>query len=294
MTTDITAHRFGLPAELAPYVEKMPVGVRIDPTIPPDLMGILETRAFHAHNDDKWTIADIIRVSEMVRGDTYMQYMDATQMSYSTLANYKYVASSFSDFSRRREKLSFSHHAEVAGLEPEVADAMLEAAERHGWGREELRQHVKDLKALPEPAKEKPEQPADEAPATPRVMTKAEYEAEAQAEQVKADDTRKPLPSKLLEIFGRKPELQAMLDKISEAKAFVEAIVEDHDELGAHWNVPQLKADLGNAYRQLKASLPYAVCPYCDSDGCKFCKTTGWVSKYLYDNFASEAVKRGA
>jgi hypothetical protein len=44
--------------------------------------------------------------------------------------------------SRRREALSFSHHAEVASLSPAKADALLDQAEAEGWSVKDLRNHV--------------------------------------------------------------------------------------------------------------------------------------------------------
>ncbi len=48
--------------------------------------------------------------------------------------------------SRRREVLSWSHHREVAALEPEDADALLDKAEAEGWTRQELRRQAKRVK----------------------------------------------------------------------------------------------------------------------------------------------------
>jgi hypothetical protein len=49
--------------------------------------------------------------------------------SYQTCKNAALVCSAFSEKSRRRDLLSFTHHAEVAALPPAEADAMLDAAE---------------------------------------------------------------------------------------------------------------------------------------------------------------------
>ena len=61
--------------------------------------------------------------------------------AFQTCANAASVARSF-ETSRRREVLSFTHHAEVAGLPPETADRLLDGAEREGWSKAELRQQV--------------------------------------------------------------------------------------------------------------------------------------------------------
>lgn len=57
---------------------------------------------------------------------------------FQSLANMASVCRAF-ETSRRREDLSFSHHVEVAGLEPEKADTLLERAERDNWSVRDLR-----------------------------------------------------------------------------------------------------------------------------------------------------------
>jgi hypothetical protein len=45
--------------------------------------------------------------------------------------------------SRRREKLSFQHHVEVARLPENEQDAWLDQAERGGWSRNQLRRQLR-------------------------------------------------------------------------------------------------------------------------------------------------------
>ncbi len=44
---------------------------------------------------------------------------------------------------RRREKLSFQHHAEVCGLPENEQEQWLAAAEAGGWSRNELRRRIR-------------------------------------------------------------------------------------------------------------------------------------------------------
>lgn len=60
---------------------------------------------------------------------------------FGTLASIASVCRSF-ESSRRREHLSFTHHREVAGLQPEQADRLLNQAEREGWSVRDLRAEV--------------------------------------------------------------------------------------------------------------------------------------------------------
>lgn len=57
---------------------------------------------------------------------------------FQSLANMASVCRAFTT-SRRREHLSFSHHAEVAGLSPAKADALLDRAERENWSVRDIR-----------------------------------------------------------------------------------------------------------------------------------------------------------
>ena len=59
--------------------------------------------------------------------------------AYQTCMNVASVCGRF-ETSRRREALSFSHHAEVASLPAESADGLLDAAAREGWSVRRLRQ----------------------------------------------------------------------------------------------------------------------------------------------------------
>ncbi len=93
-----------------------------------------------------WWIGDWLRYGERRWGEMYSQALDATDKAYQTLANAKSVAEKF-EFSRRREKLGWSHHAEVASLPPDVADALLDEAERDGLSRNDLRKRASQVKA---------------------------------------------------------------------------------------------------------------------------------------------------
>ena len=58
----------------------------------------------------------------------YAHAVDATDDAYQSLRNYKWAASKI-DLSRRRDKVSFAIHREIAALPREAQDAMLERAE---------------------------------------------------------------------------------------------------------------------------------------------------------------------
>lgn len=66
-------------------------------------------------------------------------------LEFQTLVNCGNVANKFEP--NRRRLLSFSHHAEVAGLPPSEADALLDKAEAEGLSKRELRQAVNQRKS---------------------------------------------------------------------------------------------------------------------------------------------------
>ncbi len=74
-------------------------------------------------------------------GEMYAQAVEETGLDSGTLRDAKWVASKV-DLCRRRHKLSFSHHKEVAALSPDLADTLLDKAEQENLTRRELRQEV--------------------------------------------------------------------------------------------------------------------------------------------------------
>jgi len=84
-------------------------------------------------------------------GSMYDQVVDEFEEKYQTAANAKWVAERF-DFSRRREKLPWGHHSEVAGFESqEQQDELLDWAEDNGEDgkpvtRKQLRDKVREIR----------------------------------------------------------------------------------------------------------------------------------------------------
>lgn len=92
-----------------------------------------------------WWIGDWLRYGERRWGEMYAQAVEETGRSYSNLSQAKHVAERFDSF-RRRKELAWAHHAEVASLAPEDADAVLDLAERDGLSTRDLRAEVNRLK----------------------------------------------------------------------------------------------------------------------------------------------------
>lgn len=93
-------------------------------------------------NSSTWWTADWLAYGEHTFGDRYREAMQKTSLNYQTLRNYVWVARRF-DLSRRRDNLSFGHHAEVASLEHAEQDYWLRKAEELSWTRNRLRAEVR-------------------------------------------------------------------------------------------------------------------------------------------------------
>lgn len=110
-------------------------------------------RLFAMERGVMWAIGDWWRFGEHQYGERASAALDS-RYSFQTFMNAGYVAGAV-ETSRRREVLSFSHHAEVAALPAEEQDYWLDQAESGEWSRNELRARIKrgttDDAAIDEP-----------------------------------------------------------------------------------------------------------------------------------------------
>jgi hypothetical protein len=94
-------------------------------------------------NSSAWWLADWLIYGEAAYGwKRYREAIERTGLDYQTLRNYAWVARRFQP-SRRRDGLSFAHHAELARLGPAEQDYWLRKAEQQKWSRNELRRSVR-------------------------------------------------------------------------------------------------------------------------------------------------------
>lgn len=102
-------------------------------------------RLQRVHGSILWWLGDWLRYGDRRYGEMYTQALDETEYAYQTLKQAAYMADRFEE-KFRRLNLSWSHHQEVASLEPEEADALLDAAEEKGWSQKDLRNAVREYK----------------------------------------------------------------------------------------------------------------------------------------------------
>lgn len=76
---------------------------------------------------NNWWVGDWLHYGTNRWGEKYVEAAKITGFDGKTLRNIVYVASRF-DLSRRRDKLTFTHHAEVAALESDQQDEWLDHA----------------------------------------------------------------------------------------------------------------------------------------------------------------------
>jgi hypothetical protein len=92
-----------------------------------------------------WWIGDWVRYGSARYGDRYTAASRVTGYDVQSLMNMAYVASRF-DADRRRRGLSFSHHAELAGLAPEDQELWLDRAEAGGLSVRALRAELRKVR----------------------------------------------------------------------------------------------------------------------------------------------------
>jgi hypothetical protein len=94
------------------------------------LSGIVDSSA--------WWLGDWLVFGKAHYAERYQLAIQSAGLRYQTLRNYAWVARRF-EMARRRTKLSFKHHAEVASLPTEEQDRFLDKAECEEWTTKQLR-----------------------------------------------------------------------------------------------------------------------------------------------------------
>jgi hypothetical protein len=115
-----------------------PTAVTFDPLLEYETWQELGARIGRHTNAAAWWLGDWLLFGRMKYGRRYKEAVEVTGFDYQTLRNYAVVARRF-PMSRRRDELSFQHHAEVCALSDDEQDRWLDAAIAHGWSRNQLR-----------------------------------------------------------------------------------------------------------------------------------------------------------
>jgi hypothetical protein len=95
-----------------------------------------------------WWLGDWLIYGQVTYPDHYRRAIVGSGLNYQTLRNYAWVTRKFAR-ARRRENLTFQHHAEVAGYADHAQDYWLNKAERLHWSRNELRKQLRAARGEP-------------------------------------------------------------------------------------------------------------------------------------------------
>lgn len=151
-------------------------------------------------NSSAWWLADWLIYGEATYGwRRYKEAIERTGLDYQTLRNYAWVARRF-EHHRRRDNLSFAHHAEVTRLSPPEQDYWLRKAEQQKWSRNELRRAVRASLAAQSDAGLK--QGGDEQQEVPRLaeQTADQQEVPRLAESAAAEKRRQKVTTLTIEL----------------------------------------------------------------------------------------------
>jgi hypothetical protein len=97
-----------------------------------------------------WCLGDWLVYGQNKYDNRYTTVLEQVGLDYKTLRNYAWVARKI-PMNRRRERLSFQHHAEVASLPAEEQDRWLGLAEEYSWTRSHLRKEIAAARAAGSP-----------------------------------------------------------------------------------------------------------------------------------------------
>jgi hypothetical protein len=109
-------------------------------------------------DSSSWWLGDWLVFGERHYPDRYRVAVAGCSLEYKTLRNYAWIARRV-PLRRRRERLSMSHHAEVAGLSEHEQEMWLERADRGRWSRNRLRREIQ-MAGTPVPQEPGPARPA--------------------------------------------------------------------------------------------------------------------------------------
>ena len=95
------------------------------------------------------------------------------------------------------------------------------------------------------------------------------------------DKQGKPIPPRLVAVFKR-PGLLMMMEKYQSLYSSVIAKMDAGDELFRDIHRATFDAIHSDIISQFKAQQPYAVCDWCEGEGCEKCKGKGWLGIFAW------------
>jgi hypothetical protein len=129
-------------------IEPSRIGLRFPDDLTYDVWLEVGDRLKLIDQASRWWWGDWLNYRGGEWGSKYTEALETSGGDYGDLRNMKYVAGAI-ELSRRRDNLSWSHHQEVAALDPHDQDAWLDRAESEHLTREKLRAAMRGPRALP-------------------------------------------------------------------------------------------------------------------------------------------------
>lgn len=100
------------------------------------------------HEEVQWSLGDwVVFGTKKFEHAKYAAAAKTTGLDPKTLSNYGWVASKF-ESSRRREDVSWGHHADVASLPEKEQDAWLQKAADNKWNKWQFREALREEKTI--------------------------------------------------------------------------------------------------------------------------------------------------
>jgi len=112
---------------------------------------------------------------------------------------------------------------------------------------------------------------------------------------VRVDDLKKPIPDHLIPLFDRASEVQALLGQISSIKGVLKRAQESDDPLFGDCHFQAAEAALQTAFTEIKATKPFAVCPWCHgtlSENCRGCGQRGVIGEFRWNQSVPPELKK--
>jgi hypothetical protein len=117
-------------------------GLHLQPRISYEKWLAIGRQLSRIHTSAAWCLGDWLVYGEAAYNGRYREAIEQTSLDYQTLRNYAWVVKRF-PLARRRDTLSFGHHAEVAALPEPEQDYWLNKAEEFSWSVKQLRREVR-------------------------------------------------------------------------------------------------------------------------------------------------------
>jgi len=108
------------------------------------------------------------------------------------------------------------------------------------------------------------------------------------------DEVGQTIPEEIQPLFDRGHEVKALLQKISEIRIALNRAKSDEDALYGDCHFQSVEAALSTAYSDLKATIPYAVCPWCHGvmpENCRGCGKRGVLGQFKWDTVVPRNLK---